>query len=112
MPATWAEETTRLGVSGSPFEPEIAIYVGASYQGRMVRGWSSPRPWLDRQQLGQARYNAGFGNLLRAQRACGGPPGYAAIIACLPHITGDHSRETITYVERIERYYHMLAVGL
>ena len=71
---------------------------------RLKRGWSSPRPAYDRHLLAMASYNAGFGNLLKAQRACGGGVLYAEIIACLPQITGHHSNETITYVQRIQRW--------
>ena len=50
-------------------------------------------------------YNAGSGNILRAQRLAlaDGLVGtrWASIEARLPAVTGPHSRETLTYVARI-----------
>ena len=77
-----------------------------------LRGqWSAMRPEWDRHSLALARYNAGLGHLLSAQRACGGPSLYPEIIACLPAITGRHSRETITYVDRIWEWYRQMVGG-
>ncbi len=113
MPGTWDQvrRELRLGSAASPHH-DIAIEAGAYYMARLRKGWSSPRPQEDRQQLAQASYNAGMGNLLKAQRACGGPNLYAEIIACLPDITGRHSTETITYVDRIARWRAMIQAGL
>ena len=109
MPATWSDITRRLGWSGiSPRAAGPAITAGAYYMERLCRGWSSPRPELDRLRLAQASYNAGFGSLLKAQEACGSPALYRDIAACLPCITGHHSHETLTYVERITRWKEKL----
>lgn len=105
MPATWAEISQRRGFrSVSRRDAKHAIDFGAYYMARLYRGWSSPRPVMDRHYLALASYNAGFGSLLAAQRLCGGALLYSAIIDCLPSITGRHSTETITYVQRIERW--------
>ena len=105
MPATWGDVSRRLGLEGvSPRSAKHAIDAGAYYMATLSRGWSSPRPALDRHQLAQSSYNAGFGNLLAAQRACNGAIGYAGIICCLPDVTGHHSAETIQYVKRIHRW--------
>lgn len=105
MPATWTEMQRRLGWSGiSARAAAPAIEAGAVYMEGLCRGWSSPRPQIDRLQLAQASYNAGFGNLLKAQKACGGVALYEDIKTCLPKITGHHSEETLTYVERISRW--------
>lgn len=106
MPGTWADIAPMLGYGHlSPHVAGPAIEAGAYYMRRLARGWSSPRPEIDRWNLARASYNAGFGNLLAAQRSCGGPALYVEIVACLPQITGRHSRETLTYVERIRRWY-------
>ncbi|MDZ7809213.1 MAG: transglycosylase SLT domain-containing protein [Arhodomonas sp.] len=106
MPATWREVTAALGWSGvSPHDAQPAIEAGAYYLARLRRNWSAPRPEADRHSLAAASYNAGLGHLLKAQRRCGGPPGYAEIIECLPEVTGRHSEETITYVQRIWRFW-------
>lgn len=114
MPATWAETTRYLGMGQiSPHLAKQSIIAGAYYQGKQVRIWKAPRPAEDRYSLGAASYNAGAGHIIKAQRACGGANGYAAIIKCLPQITGRHATETTTYVQRIWRYWSqmMLAPG-
>jgi len=56
----------------------------------------------------QASYNAGAGNIIRAQSLCGGALDWTGIAPCLPQVTGHHAHETITYVERIDRWYRSL----
>jgi membrane-bound lytic murein transglycosylase F len=104
MPGTWADLQRQMGLplGSTPFQAEVAIEAGAFYMAKRRADWRAPRPLLDRQQLAQASYNAGHGNLLAAQRACGGRPLYREIIVCLPQVTGAHSRETIQYVDRIQ----------
>jgi len=89
-----------------------AIEAGAYYMARLRRGWSSPRPWGDRYRLALASYNAGFGNILKAQKACGGPALYEPIMACLPQITGRHAQETLGYAPRIYRWWEQMEAGL
>lgn len=105
MPGTWAEVQRDLGwVSVSPHSAKHSIIAGAYYMRKLRRLWSSPRPIIDRHWLAQASYNAGGGNILKAQKRCGGALRYHAIIACLPLVTGRHSAETITYTKRINRW--------
>lgn len=111
MPGTWGEVRRELRFGALSPNHEIAIEAGAYYMAKLSRAWSAPRPALDRHRLAQASYNAGTGNLLKAQARCGGPPLYADIVACLPAVTGEHSRETLTYVERIARYWALLEAG-
>lgn len=112
MPGTWSDmrRLMRLDRYASPFDPKVAIDAGAFYMHKLRRGWSSPRPDDDRQKLAQASYNAGFKRVLKAQKLCGMPTGYAPIIACLPCVTGRHSLETIDYVHKIEKWYLMMEV--
>lgn len=113
MPATWREVQRELGLGrANPHMAEPAIEAGAYYMAKMRNIWSAPRPEADRHSLAMASYNAGAGNLIRAQRRCGGPNRYAAIIECLPQVTGHYSRETITYVERIWRYWTQMLLGV
>jgi membrane-bound lytic murein transglycosylase MltF len=105
MPATWDQIARELGLGNiSPHESKYAITAGAYYMAKLSRSWKSKRSNIDRHRLAMASYNAGMGNLLKAQKACGGQNSYHQIIACLPEITGIHSKETITYVRRIEEY--------
>lgn len=105
MPGTWEQITRELGWTGiSARHAGPAIDAGAYYMAKLHRGWSSPRPDADRHFLAAASYNAGFGNLLQAQRACDMRTEYNDIIRCLPQVTGRHSEETITYVKRIKQW--------
>lgn len=64
MPATWKDEST---TETDPFNPEHSIRIGCKYMAKMLRGWTAPRPEIDRTCLALASYNAGFGHLLKAQ---------------------------------------------
>ena len=110
MPGTWYEISKQLGYENiSPHMAGPAIKAGAYYMAKLRKGWSSPRPETDRHSLALASYNAGFGNLLKAQRLAGGVPDYFRISKRLPDVTGDYSRETLTYVTRIWGYWVKLS---
>lgn len=109
MPGTWSDISQRMGLGAvSPHNAKAAIDAGAYYMARLYLSWSAPRPDMDRWDLARASYNAGMGNLLKAQRIAGGANRYAEIITALPEVTGHHSRETITYVQRIHKIYRRL----
>lgn len=107
MPGTWREVENALGVTPSDiWIPEESIRAAAWYMGKLHRTWSAKRPAMDRYMLAAASYNAGAGNIIKAQRVCGGPVRYADIIPCLPQVTGDHATETAGYVHLIvARWY-------
>jgi membrane-bound lytic murein transglycosylase F len=105
MPATWTEVSTLLGIEGSPFDTTVNIQFAAFYMKRQRAKWTSPRPEFDRHSLAMASYNAGFGNIYSAQKRCDLSPFYDKIIVCLPAVTGEHSKETIGYVDKIWNYY-------
>ena len=105
MPGTWRDETERLGIIASPFNARVNILVGAAYMRRMVRFWRAPRTEAQRLELAHASYNAGAGNILKAQGRCGGMM-WSEISPCLHQVTGPrHSQETIIYVKRIKQWY-------
>lgn len=112
MPGTWNEVARELRLGAVSPVHDIAIQAYGYYMVKLRKVWRAERPADDRQQLAQASYNAGPGSLIQAQRLCDGAPLYAQIVRCLPAITGIHSRETITYVDRIGRYTAMLEAGL
>jgi soluble lytic murein transglycosylase-like protein len=114
MPGTWADVAREIGAgTASPHEARWAIPAGAYYMARLRRSWSSPRPQDDRHRLAQASYNAGLGNILKAQQRCGGARHYPEIIPCLEAVTGPrNSHETRTYVERIARWWAMMEARL
>lgn len=103
MPGTWKDVSRDLGLPASAdvFNPELNIIAASYYMHKMQATWRAPRPIPDRKKLANASYNAGAGHLIKAQKRCGGVNLYDGIIACLPLITGHHSKETITYVKRI-----------
>jgi len=106
MPGTWRDISRQLGYDNvTRFMAGPAIQAGAYYMGQLRAIWSAPRPEADRQSLALASYNAGAGNVLKAQELAGGARGYAAIIKRLPRVTGDYASETIAYVTRIWGYW-------
>lgn len=110
MPATWKEvaEELRFIAGITPFNPDYAILAGAYYMRKMKNGWTAPRPEIDRYCLALASYNAGLGNLYKAQKAANGANDYATIMSALPSITGRNSTETIEYVKRILSHFNDL----
>lgn len=121
MPATFAEIARKidLGVA-DPFDFQTSSDAGCFYMAERRRVWKSPRPEQDRHDLAASGYNAGDGNILKAQKRCAaaGPDGrpvlpvlYAEIIACLPEITGHHATETINYVKRIKYWTERKLAG-
>lgn len=102
MPGTWGDVTRAMGWGlASRDDACLSAEAGAFYMARLQRSWSTPRPQMERHRLAQASYNAGLGNILGAQRACGGARDWGEIAPCLPGITGRHARETLDYVDRI-----------
>lgn len=113
MPATWREIRDQMQFgSVSPHVAEYAIVAGAVYMAQLRRRWHAPRPEWDRHSLALASYNAGMGNLLRAQRACGGVNRYAEVMECLPAVTGRHAQETEGYAPQIWRWHALMSAGL
>lgn len=113
MPGTWRDvaRQLRLPPGASPHQ-DIAIAAGAYYMATLMRGWSTARPQVRRLELAQASYNAGFGNIARAQRVCGGARDWADISPCLSRVTGRHAAETLGYVRLIaEHRARMLLAG-
>lgn len=111
MPATWAQISAELKYENvSPHVAEPAILAGAFYMAKLRQTWRTERPEMDRHKLAAASYNAGIGNVLEAQRVCQMRALYAEIIECLPLVTGRHSEETISYIERIWYWYRYMLV--
>ena len=112
MPATWADITRQLGYGAiNRHEAKYAIEAGAYYMAQLRRQWRAI-DFPDRQRLGQASYNAGAGNIRKAQRLCGDPLSYSQIIACLPAVTGPaNARQTTEYVTRIAKWRALMEAG-
>jgi soluble lytic murein transglycosylase-like protein len=78
-----------------------AIDGGAYYMAALSKRWRALRQWQEVHRHAQGGYNAGNGNIGRAWRLCAKPEVWDLTIICLPEITGRHSSETISYVDRI-----------
>jgi len=112
MPRTWTAITQELGWEGvSPHDAKYAIEAGAYYMAQLRKGWKSKRSEIERHRLAQASYNAGFGNIAKAQARCGGAPLWDDVKVCLHLVTGRHHKETIGYVDRIARWWRMMEAG-
>jgi membrane-bound lytic murein transglycosylase MltF len=109
MPGTWADLEDELGIIASPFNPQVNILFGIRYMKKMVKFWKAPRTEQERLELAQASYNAGAGNILRAQAICQNKSTWNDISPCLVQVTGRHYFETLNYVHRIAREFHGLA---
>ena len=110
MPATWREVAAalRYGADVSPHMVEPAITAGAYYMHRQRYAWRTVGDF-DRHRLAAASYNAGLGNIRKAQRRAG-TTDWTSVAAALPAITGRHALETQTYVTRIWRWFTVLVV--
>lgn len=100
MPGTWKEMQARYGVV-NVFDPKDAIRASALYLSNQYHFWKADRSLLDKRKLATANYNAGGGNVHKAQQLCNNVNDYYGIIECLPLVTKHHSKETIEYVELI-----------
>ena len=105
MPLTWKDMQRALGFSGSEYTPVLSIQAHAYYMNKLRANFKAPRPEYDKHSLALASYNAGLGNVLKAQKKAGGSIYYDPMIQSLPLVTGEkNSRETTLYVQRIWRY--------
>ena len=107
MPNTAKEMKSKYPELNNFWLPEVSIIAASRYMNQMNNFWSSPREKIDRWMLATASYNAGAGNIHKAQKLCGSPIPYKKIIACLPDVTGQHSKETLTYVDYIIKRWYM-----
>lgn len=115
MPATWKEVCTHMGYpkgDADPENPHYAIPAAAYYMGSILKKWNTERAPMDRYALALASYNAGFGNLVKAQRVADGVSRYAPIVSQLPIITGkSNAKETTDYVKRVLYVFNDLIMG-
>lgn len=105
MPATFADIGRKAGIKGNPFDPEVNLMAGAFYMAMMRSAFKVPRPDFERHNLALGSYNAGLGNIIKAQEIAGSPIEWQPVADALPKVTGRHAKETIDYVSKIRRYY-------
>jgi hypothetical protein len=107
MPVTAREMEQKHKELNDFWLPEVSIRAAGLYMGKLNRFWSAPRPVMDRYKLALASYNAGQGNVLKAQVLSGGANDYITVISALPEVTGHHSKETIDYVQQITEVWYV-----
>jgi membrane-bound lytic murein transglycosylase MltF len=104
MPGTWSHLAPKLGVT-SPWLVKDNIQAGISYDARIWAVWKAPRPLEERIAFTLASYNAGPGNILKAQHLVTGgvtTNSWAQVAARLHLVTGRSSAQTCRYVTRIQ----------
>ena len=107
MPRTYAEIVKRSRyIKGSDNNPQWNIAAGIYYNRSIWNIFKAERPFQDRLDFMFGAYNAGKGNILKAQRHTLttelNPNLWASIEKTLPRVTGKHSKETLDYVNKIK----------
>jgi membrane-bound lytic murein transglycosylase MltF len=113
MPRTYKEiRRKNPGIKGKRVQPRWNIAAGIYYDRRLWNVWQAERPFMDRVRFMFGSYNAGKGNILKAQKAAKNrglnPNLWLSIQSSLPDVTGKRSQETIQYVEKIEKVKEVL----
>lgn len=106
MPRTFEEIKVKSKfIEGTATEPKWNIAAGIWYNKQQFDFWEKGRSLEERLRFMYGSYNAGRGNLLKAQReainAGLNPKVWDSMEHALPKVTGDHSQETLNYVEKI-----------
>lgn len=84
--------------------PIQSIWAQVYYMNKLFTTWDLGRVDSERLKLALASYNAGTGNILKAQKLSGNKKFWNEIKLLLSSVTGDNSKETITYVDNIFKY--------
>ena len=113
MPQTYKEILIRNGrIKGPRTHPRWNIAAGIYYNRELWRIWKARRPFQDRINFMFGSFNAGKGNVLKAQQLAAreglNENLWKSIIRTLPAVTGRRSKETITYVEKIHTIKQVL----
>lgn len=101
------ELKTKLALFKDGFDrenPIQSIWAQVYYMNKLFKTWDLGRSDEERLKLAFASYNAGTGNILKAQKQSGDKKFWNEIKLSLPLITKENSKETITYVDNIFKY--------
>lgn len=112
MPGTARETAAKIGVPYRDdtvlFVPHCNIQLGAAYTMRCWQVWRE-EDGLERIRFAIGSYNAGIGNIVRAQKLAmdngEATNAWASITRYLPAVTGTNAAETINHVIRVEQVY-------
>lgn len=107
MPKTFREISRKnQTIRGTREQPRWNIAAGIYYDRQLWKMWKAERQFQDRIGFMFGSYNAGKGNVLKAQKRAEreglDPNLWESIEATLPGVTGKRSRETIGYVKKID----------
>ncbi len=108
MPKTFKEISSKNpSIKGTREQPRWNIAAGIYYDRQIWKTWKEDRPIEDRINFTFGSYNAGKGNILKAQRIAKkkglNPNLWDSIKLTLPEVTGKHSNETIGYIKKINQ---------
>ena len=82
-----------------------SIWAQVYYMNKLFKTWDLGRVEAERLKLALASYNAGTGNILKAQKQSGDKKFWDEIKLSLSSVTGEkNSKETIGYVDNIFKY--------
>lgn len=113
MPRTFAEiRHKNPAIKGNRLQPRWSIAAGIYYDRTLWNVWKADRPYMDRVRFMFGSYNTGKGNILKAQKVAEqqgfNPNLWLSIRSSLPEVTGSRSKETLRYVEKIEKIEEVL----
>lgn len=108
MPTTFREIASRNPeLRRTIDDPDCNIAAGISYDHRLWRQWEQDSVDYHRREFMFASYNAGRGTIIDAQRAARAAQldarAWPSIELVAPHVHGWRYRETIGYVQKIDR---------
>jgi membrane-bound lytic murein transglycosylase MltF len=106
MPKTFREISRKNpSIKGTREQPHWNIAAGIYYNRMIWKAWKADRSFQDRINYTFGSYNAGRGNILKAQRIAKkkglNMTLWQSIEQTLPKVTGKRSKETIGYIRKI-----------
>jgi len=105
MPRTFHEIKKKNPSFGDINEPRWNIAAGIYYDRKLFRKWKAKRPFDDKMNFTFASYNAGFRNIVKAQKVCRkhglNENLWPSIKRIAPKVRGWRHEETVGYVEKI-----------
>jgi len=113
MPGTFKEIKQKASsIKGTRAQPRWNIAAGIYYNREIWKLWKAKRPYQDRLSFMFGSYNAGKGNILKAQVIAEkkglDPNLWKSIEHVLNKVTGERSHETIGYVWKIKKIKEVL----
>lgn len=102
MPPTALEMARELLTTPNVYDPARNIHFGVRYMRKMWDIFKAEQG-IERLRFAMGAYNAGAGNIIKAQKIAGGTDRWGEICWVLDQVTGpDNARQTIDYVAKIE----------